>query len=103
MENLGDQVLAEVKRGGGILQAADQLIEALEKQRMAFIGDLLGFAKGDQDAAQVGEQLEMMVEVGAGHGIPVSQKRARDYSRCALCRGNAVSALCQMPAAGLPG
>jgi hypothetical protein len=34
---------------------------------VAVIENLLGFAQGDQNGAQVGEQGEVMVEVGVGH------------------------------------
>ena len=51
MEDLADQVLAHVPFFRHVLQIHDQFIEAFEKQRVAFLRDLLGFAHGKQDAA----------------------------------------------------
>ncbi len=46
---------------------------------MAFLGHLFGFADGNQDAAQVVEQDEMIGN-DVGHEIsPLKQKRAREY------------------------
>ncbi|MNJ70669.1 hypothetical protein D3C77_671450 [compost metagenome] len=54
MEDLADQVLAQVAFFRHVLQVHDQFIEAFEEQRVAVLRNLLGFAHREQDAAQMG-------------------------------------------------
>ncbi|MCY1292915.1 hypothetical protein D9M69_432370 [compost metagenome] len=69
VEDLADQVLAEVEIAFRVVgQFAQQFVEALEEQRVGVVCHLFGFAQGDQDAAQMVEQGEVVVEVGSGHG-----------------------------------
>lgn len=72
MEDLADQVLAHVTLFRHVLQVHDQFVEALEEQRVAFFRDLFGFAHGKQDAAQMGQQSQVVIVVWIGHGAPVS-------------------------------
>ena len=72
VEDLADQVLTHVALFRYVLQVHDQLVEALEEQRVAFFRDLFGFAHGKQDAAQMGQQSQVVIVVWIGHGAPVS-------------------------------
>ncbi|MNZ54642.1 hypothetical protein D3C78_725480 [compost metagenome] len=81
LDDLAHQVLAKIGafRVDGQLQ--HQIVEALQKQRVAFFRHLLGFAQGNQDGAQVGEQGEMVFQaIGSHAGSPLEQKRAREYT-----------------------
>ena len=53
------------------LKMLDRIIKEqwLQVHGVAVIENLLGFAQGDQDGAQVLQQSEVMVDVGVGHGV----------------------------------
>ncbi|MNR39992.1 hypothetical protein D3C85_1582450 [compost metagenome] len=69
VEDLADQVLAKVQAAFRVArQFAHQLVEAFDEEGVVLFRHLLGLAQGDQDAAQMGEQGEVVVEVGIGHG-----------------------------------
>ncbi|MNT67417.1 hypothetical protein D3C72_2055550 [compost metagenome] len=69
VEHLDDQFLA---LGHGVFglarQLGQQLVEALEKQRVVLFRHLFSVAQGGQDGAQMDEQGKVMVDVGGGHG-----------------------------------
>jgi len=44
---------------------------------VAFFRNLFGFAHGKQNAAQMGQQRQVVIVVWIGHGAPVSFLRAR--------------------------
>src|SRR5690606_24677761 len=79
VEDLADQVLAQGAIFRHVGQGFQQLVEALEEQCVAVVGNLLGLAEGDQNAAQLGEQGQVVFEIGSGHGNPVSVG-AREYT-----------------------
>lgn len=69
LDHLADQVLAQVLALQRVLrQQGEQLVEALEEQGVAFLRDLFGFTQRGQDGAQVVEQLQVVFQVGVGHG-----------------------------------
>ncbi|MNW02774.1 hypothetical protein D3C71_1986110 [compost metagenome] len=68
LEDLADQILAKIEAGFRIVrQIGEQFVVAFQVHGVAVIEDLLGFAQGDQNGAQMGEQGEVMIEVGVGH------------------------------------
>ncbi|MNF82153.1 hypothetical protein D3C85_1042790 [compost metagenome] len=68
-DDLAQDVLAQVLAFDRVhRQLLAKFVEALQKQLMAFFRHLLGFTQGDQDAAQMVEQDEVVVEMGVGHG-----------------------------------
>ncbi|MNN81211.1 hypothetical protein D3C81_1980150 [compost metagenome] len=69
VDDLPHQFLAQVH---GLFrlarQVGQQFVEALEKQCVVFLRHLFCLAQGGEDGAQVGEQGEVMFDVGSGHG-----------------------------------
>ncbi|MCY1408751.1 hypothetical protein D9M71_240790 [compost metagenome] len=81
VEHLGNQVLAEVLGADRVAwQLGQQFVEAFEEQAVVVLRNLLGFAQGAENGAQVLEQGEMMVEIGVGHGGPPGVKLKRQRS-----------------------
>ncbi len=77
MEDLADHVLAQMAFFRDFPQVHDQFIETLEKHGVAFFRYLLVLAHGQQDAAQMGEEGEVVVVVCVGHCAPMSLMWAR--------------------------
>jgi phage shock protein A len=72
VEDLANQVLAYVALFRQVVQVHDQLVEAFEEQCVALFRDLFGLAHGEQNAAQMGQQGQVVIVVWIGHGSPVS-------------------------------
>ncbi len=76
-EDLAEQILAEIGVLFGRLgQSGDQFIEAVEEQCVVLRGHLLGCADVGQDRTQLGEEGDVMGEIGSGHGC-LLKKRLR--------------------------
>ena len=61
---------------GSIGSDAQQFVEALQEQGMAFFGNLFGLTYGDQDTAQVVEQ-NKMIGNDVGHEISPQEQNGR--------------------------
>ncbi|MNE87436.1 hypothetical protein D3C80_1846390 [compost metagenome] len=73
MDHLAQQVLAQVLAFDRIdRQRGAQFVEALQKQRVAFFRNLLGFTDSDQNTAQEVELDESLVE---HNGSPLELKQ----------------------------
>lgn len=82
LDDLADEVLTQVGALRVDRQLLHQVVETLQKQRVAFFRYLFGLTQGCKDGAQVGEQGEVVFQLssGVGHaGDPLEQNRAREY------------------------
>ena len=99
-DDLAHHVLAQVlafDRVDG--QHGPQFIKAFQEQSVAFLGNLFGFADGNQDTAQVVEQDEMIGN-DVGHESKSSKAKtgARVYSsRARFYMTAGISGLGQVP------
>src|SRR5471032_772687 len=76
-DDLAQDVLAQVLAFDRVdRQQCTQFVEALQEQGMAFFGNLFGLTHGDQDAAQVVKQDEM-VGNDIGHEISPQEQNGR--------------------------